>query len=1185
MAELGRRETVVDPLALNPLQKGPDRSLPTYGVRNPGQSAGNAATKMGMSALQALDGIQATINRAYDEKKAEWEVDGQIAHARGKTEASLGDNKYSRRGWQSMEATSKASSWFANQVEFINSGDGASMNPEEYEQYLKQQQAEQLANLPEDPAARKMWMESYKDYGPRLMSMQTTKASEYNEARGVSSLTNSILGIQPSGTDTSVGTPDRGYRVSMQPVRQPLQNVSVMDDDLAIRTILGEAAGEGSTGMAAVASVIMNRTGSGRFPNTVGEVVQQHKQFSTWNTGEGGNNPNKWDPNSAAYKKAAAIWNDVKSGRVVDQTGGATHYTRKDIKAYWWDEESSGKDIEIGNHKFAGFTKPEGGLIEQAASNAGEGALSFNHAGQESGLQPAFKTALLNTSSYLGKQLKITSGHRDAEYNASVGGAKDSRHVHGDAADIDMTGMSDEERYNLVQTLRANGMKRFISYSKSPNMLHVDMSDAQGQSWFMHDKSNDTMHRAPTWLQRASQEEAPVPQQVDQARVTGSQLQRYIQNSPLSATAKAKAVTDAMVRAFDSGDDGVFNDAGGISVLIGLGATNEQLKKVYDAQSRWESKKDKEFDLDREKARADLLARVSNGEFASQADALNAVDEFYKTNGGTSSQATALAREVANEWEKKSGDGVVPIPMRTQAARLKENLDLGLITPEEAAQGIEDMGRKLGVKASVINNFMTDMYNRDQSNRDRLRNEAVEGQKKAAAQADTMTRITTALANGYGLKGMTGSVNMEDPRNPGIIRTMSAEQAGIELLKKNTLDSVNEAAAERIAKAGNDPRAREQILGQAQVEATKAVYENLAKQGVYDTAFGAEIAASVTGDLIDPETKRVSEDAVRALDVYMQLRNNPKVGDEYVAGMIQNPQARIFLETAQGLYNGQYNMEAALRAAQTTLSQKLTPEEHLDKTAEYSRRARQSVAQTTRELIGRDGWFQRLMDSSGSGTNAQVDNSPAVDNYLYNQADTYFRMNRNISTERAVELATQDLKRNAVVVGKNVLIGNEQAGTRLDQLMGLTVGNAPRNVEIANDAVNRYLQDFAGHPDNWGQLWNNAIKPGVGGRILRVAPMPEYGVTVNPVSGFMEVVLYKDASRTDTVGEPLSLDIKSVGDYYKKVSKAGEGTWFQKGWRDYIVDPIATQQQTRNDYINNNPEQFTNDLKGAFGMK
>lgn len=317
MAELGRRETVVDPLALNPLQKGPDRSLPTYGVRNPGQSAGNASTKMNMTALQALDGIQATINRAYDEKKSEWEVDGQIAHARGQTEASLGDNKYSRRGWQSMEATSKASNWFANQVAFINDGDGASMNPEEYEKYLKDQQKEQLGSLPEDPAARKMWLESYKDYGPRLMAMQTQKASEYNEARGVASLSNSLLGIQPTGTDASIGTPDRGYRVSQQPVRQPLQSVSVMDDDLAIRTLLGEAAGEGAVGMAAVAQVIMNRTGSGRFPNTVGEVVQQNKQFSAWNKGEGGNDPWKWDPNSEAYKKAAAIWNDVKSGRVV----------------------------------------------------------------------------------------------------------------------------------------------------------------------------------------------------------------------------------------------------------------------------------------------------------------------------------------------------------------------------------------------------------------------------------------------------------------------------------------------------------------------------------------------------------------------------------------------------------------------------------------------------------------------------------------------------------------------------------------------------------------------------------------------------------------------------------------------------------------------------------------------------
>lgn len=36
-----------------------------------------------------------------------------------------------------------------------------------------------------------------------------------------------------------------------------------------------------------------------------------------------------------------------------------------------------------------------------------------------------------------GRPLRIVSGYRSARYNARVGGAPDSRHIHGDAADLE----------------------------------------------------------------------------------------------------------------------------------------------------------------------------------------------------------------------------------------------------------------------------------------------------------------------------------------------------------------------------------------------------------------------------------------------------------------------------------------------------------------------------------------------------------------------------------------------------------------------------------------------------------------------------------------------------------------------------------------------------------------------------
>ncbi|MEO1151384.1 MAG: cell wall hydrolase [Pseudomonadota bacterium] len=55
--------------------------------------------------------------------------------------------------------------------------------------------------------------------------------------------------------------------------------------DVTARTLWGEARGEGSGGMIAVARVIRNRVLSSRYPNTFEAVCMQRFQFSVWNDG------------------------------------------------------------------------------------------------------------------------------------------------------------------------------------------------------------------------------------------------------------------------------------------------------------------------------------------------------------------------------------------------------------------------------------------------------------------------------------------------------------------------------------------------------------------------------------------------------------------------------------------------------------------------------------------------------------------------------------------------------------------------------------------------------------------------------------------------------------------------------------------------------------------------------------
>ncbi len=52
-----------------------------------------------------------------------------------------------------------------------------------------------------------------------------------------------------------------------------------------------------------------------------------------------------------------------------------------------------------------------------------------------------------------GKSIKIISGYRSPERNESVGGAKKSQHMEGNAADIQISGMKPKEMYDLVEKL------------------------------------------------------------------------------------------------------------------------------------------------------------------------------------------------------------------------------------------------------------------------------------------------------------------------------------------------------------------------------------------------------------------------------------------------------------------------------------------------------------------------------------------------------------------------------------------------------------------------------------------------------------------------------------------------------------------------------------------------------------
>jgi len=130
-----------------------------------------------------------------------------------------------------------------------------------------------------------------------------------------------------------------------------------LETDVLARTIWGEARGEGDAGMAAVASVVLNRVAVARdkggfwWGHDVIQVCQKPYQFSCWNRSD----PNfkvlqAVEETDLYFATALRIARRALAGVLGDVTGGATHYHAAGILPYW--AKGLTPTATIGHHVF-----------------------------------------------------------------------------------------------------------------------------------------------------------------------------------------------------------------------------------------------------------------------------------------------------------------------------------------------------------------------------------------------------------------------------------------------------------------------------------------------------------------------------------------------------------------------------------------------------------------------------------------------------------------------------------------------------------------------------------------------------------------------------------------------------------------------------------------------------------------
>ena len=105
----------------------------------------------------------------------------------------------------------------------------------------------------------------------------------------------------------------------------------------------------------------------------------------------------------------------------------------------------------------------------------------------EAEVSPFLIEVLQRLRDILGVPITVTSGRRCAAHNAAVGGAKNSQHLQGLAADIRAEGWTAKDLLRVLKILvRANALYVGYAYVVTENVVHIDVRQPESgtvQAW------------------------------------------------------------------------------------------------------------------------------------------------------------------------------------------------------------------------------------------------------------------------------------------------------------------------------------------------------------------------------------------------------------------------------------------------------------------------------------------------------------------------------------------------------------------------------------------------------------------------------------------------------------------------------------------------------------------------------
>ena len=1142
--ESGRREIIQDPLRTSGREAAPDRSVQLNAVRAPEVPGSFQSPLRQVSA--ALDKVQGAVNTINDQAKDDAIIAGKTAFLSGVTEAEMikTGNRWTQEGYQQL-ATTDTINKFVQQETLVIQKDGYQIDSPEYQTQL-QQRTKGLLDGIKDPAARKIAAAQLETFQPQLAQKQLLQNNEYNRTRTINASTDDLLSgkdIDPAASRRVV--PNTALKISDVPVA-PTFKASGYDRDIAIRTMLGEAANEGDLGLAAVAHVITNRTADPRWPNSIAAVALQDKQFSAWNKGAGGNSlVSKYGPGNALYEKAGVIFDAVTSGRHVDPTNGATHYySPSGMKALVaagsqanelpsWARQTaseSGGEIVIGGHIFSGRSK---------------------------GVQASVESSDKPLAVASREDRSVESLRKDAEYyKKSNPNASAQFSARADAL---------EKESRTAITTEVTPAERGGENSKLANDSAAVVVDPTAE--IIKPKTG------PNAAAAAAVEEGTAATGV-QPGTRSAAIDRLISNPRLSSKDKATALSNALKRDLLNGSDQLYRDAQGVGKLQELGASPAEIESVQKAREKWEKDQEKKFDADDEAWRSSILKRVGDGELDEKA-ALAEIGAKVKKGSYSEAEAKSLARaatETYRQYQNKGEDDSAKLAdptFLTALGGLYQQIKIGGLDFAASADQAKQIATKFGISEKGVKTIMSRVFELDQSRQDTLRSEAKANAQKYRTNEESKRQVDEALARGNGLGSLNGSVDSIDIY--GKKSSMTLQQYGVNRVK-------DQAAAKftKLVEQG------EMSAGEAKAAMYVETYKTLQKHGVVDEHVKSEFRGALTGDIMDPKTKTVTTGAQEAYDMYVTLKKSGDIDPGYLGKLVGDDRTRLLLENAMEMDAGNLSGQEALqRASHIFNTPELDPQRKLNQDVEFKKTLDTEVKKTMKEM-SQPGLFAGIVgafDSSERERFSSEGNMNIAEAYITRRAESYKRQEPGTTSKSALETALQDLKANSTYVAGNLVINDSKVP--LTEAMGL---QGFPNVTV-DTVTKEFLAAFGGSKNMWGSIKTDKFLFGLGGghsvfdvasgRAARSNEIPnllsggfqknvEYSIQYNPQMKAFQIDLYKDSSKGITFGNPKIIGLKEMGEWYKTEQKkiSGWDRMWDKGF-GAVADAVRESNKTR----------------------